>query len=286
MLFGAYLRRGSTRSATRPRRSSPATFANGCRSAQRGDEFDQLADDAQPDARSDRGPARKFPAGVERCRARPSHATVAAAHASRSSSEPDDNRAEVLEEAIAQLDQVLSLFAAILRIAEVESGETRRYFTRIDLSALTTELAESYAPALQDRDERCCGRSNRSRWSRVIANSRRRRRSTCSRMPSGTRPLGTIIRLTLVVARERVCLQVVDNGPGVPTADLPRMVKTLHAPGNKPKHRWLWTWPQPGQRGCHAARGRLMLKNNPPGLSATIELPLPRRRMRRSKNEH
>ena len=39
---------------------------------------------------------------------------------------------------------MLSLFAAILRIAEVESGETRRFFAPVDLSALATELAESY----------------------------------------------------------------------------------------------------------------------------------------------
>ena len=49
------------------------------------------------------------------------------------------------------LTMCLSLFAAILRIAEVESGETRRFFAPVDLSALLTELAESYAPAFEDQ---------------------------------------------------------------------------------------------------------------------------------------
>ena len=58
--------------------------------------------------------------------------------------------AAVLEDAIARVDEVLSLFAAILRIAEVESGETRRFFAPVDLSALATELAESFAPVVLD----------------------------------------------------------------------------------------------------------------------------------------
>ena len=36
------------------------------------------------------------------------------------------DRRRLIEDAIAQVDQVLALFAAILRIAEVEAGETRR----------------------------------------------------------------------------------------------------------------------------------------------------------------
>ena len=58
--------------------------------------------------------------------------------------------AAVLEDAIVRVDEVLSLFAAILRIAEVESGETRRFFAPVDLSALATELAESFAPVVLD----------------------------------------------------------------------------------------------------------------------------------------
>ncbi len=43
------------------------------------------------------------------------------------------------------------LFAAILRVAEVESGETKRFFVPVDLTEMLTELAESYAPAFEDK---------------------------------------------------------------------------------------------------------------------------------------
>jgi signal transduction histidine kinase len=181
--------------------------------------------------------------------------------------------AEVIEGAIVQLDQVLSLFAAILRIAEVEAGETRQFFTRVDLTALATELAESFAPALQDH-----GRS--LLWSiepdlKVEGDRELLAQAAINLIENAQRhtPLGTVIRVTLARADQSVCLQVVDDGPGVATSDLSRIVKRfarLESSRNAPGHGL----------GLNLVRavaklhgGRLILKNNAPGLAATIELP-------------
>ena len=56
----------------------------------------------------------------------------------------------LIPDAIRQLDEALALFAAILRVAEVESGDARRFFVSVDMTALLTELAESYAAAFDD----------------------------------------------------------------------------------------------------------------------------------------
>jgi signal transduction histidine kinase len=58
---------------------------------------------------------------------------------------------EVCDEAIAQLDQALGIFSAMLRLAEIEAGARRAQFTPIDLSALLTLLAESFEPVLAER---------------------------------------------------------------------------------------------------------------------------------------
>ena len=42
-------------------------------------------------------------------------------------------------------------------------------------------------------------------------------------------PVGTVIRLTLVSARESVCLQVVDNGPGCRNFGSPPDCEEVHA---------------------------------------------------------
>jgi signal transduction histidine kinase len=184
-----------------------------------------------------------------------------------------DNGPEVLEEALAQLDQVLSLFAAILRIAEVEGGETRRYFTRTDLTAVTVELAESYAPVVQDQGRTLLWSIEPEVW--VKGDRELLSQATSNLLENAQRhtPLGTIIRLTLVVAREIVCLQVVDNGPGVPTADLPRMAKRFTRLETSRNTAGYGLGLNLVSAVARLHDGRLILKNNTPGLSATVELP-------------
>ena len=185
---------------------------------------------------------------------------------------------DVVEGAIVQLDHVLSLFAAILRISEVEAGETRRYFTTVDLSALATDLAESYAPAVQDHGRALF-------WSivpglNVLGDRELLAQATVNLIENAQRhtPLGTVIRLTLTDVEDYVCLQVVDNGPGVATADLPRIVKRfarLEASRNTGGYGLGLNLVSAVAKLHH---GRLILKNNAPGLSSTIEIPVSRGR--------
>jgi signal transduction histidine kinase len=179
----------------------------------------------------------------------------------------------VLDDAIRRVDEVLSLFAAILRIAEVESGETLRYFEKVDLSALATELAESFAPAVDD-DGRTLFWSiepnlfvlgDRELLAQALVN-------LLENAQQHTRD-GTIIRLTLVRADDRVCLAVVDNGLGVPKADLHRITKRfarVNSSRNTAGHG-LGLSLVAAVAQLHG--GRLALKNAAPGLSAIVELP-------------
>jgi signal transduction histidine kinase len=185
----------------------------------------------------------------------------------------DTDPSEIVEGAIEQLDQVLSLFAAILRIAEVEAGETRQYFTTLDISLLATELAESFAPAVQDEGRVLLWSIEPDLF--VQGDHELLAQAAINLIENAQRhtPVGTIIRLTLVRARDSVCLQVIDNGPGVATSDLPRIVKRftrLEASRNTSGYG-LGLNLVSAVAELHG--GRLLLKNAP-GLSATIELPL------------
>ena len=180
---------------------------------------------------------------------------------------------EVVEGAIVQLDHVLSLFAAILRIAEVEAGETRHYFTSVDLSALTTELAESYAPAVQDNGATLL-------WSiepdlKALGDRELLAQAAINLIENAQRhtPPGTVIRLTLVGAGDWLCLQVVDDGPGVATSDLPRIVKRFTRLDSSRNTSCYGLGLNLVDAVAKLHGGRLVLKNNSPGLSATIELP-------------
>jgi signal transduction histidine kinase len=55
-----------------------------------------------------------------------------------------------IEKAVAETDEILATFAALLRIAQIESGTRRAGFQTVDLSALAIQIAESYAPVAEN----------------------------------------------------------------------------------------------------------------------------------------
>lgn len=178
----------------------------------------------------------------------------------------------LLEEAIDQVDDVLRLFAAILRIAEIESGETRRFFAKVDLSQLIQDLAESYSPAISDD-----GRT--LTWSIepdlfVDGDRELLAQAVINLLENAARhtPVGTIIRLTAVRADELACISVTDNGPGVPADEIGRIVKRFarsEDSRSKPGHGLGLNLV------CAIARlhgGRLDFRDAAPGLNAIIEL--------------
>ena len=57
---------------------------------------------------------------------------------------------KALEAAIAASDDILALFAALLRIAQIEAGARRAAFAPLDLAALLAHLRELFAPVAED----------------------------------------------------------------------------------------------------------------------------------------
>lgn len=57
------------------------------------------------------------------------------------------------EGAILDCERLLDIFAALLRIAQAESGARRAGFTRFDLSAVAETVAEVHAPAAEERGQ-------------------------------------------------------------------------------------------------------------------------------------
>jgi signal transduction histidine kinase len=58
-----------------------------------------------------------------------------------------------LEAAVAECDRILDVFAALLRIAQVESGARRAAFATVDLTALLETVAELHASAAAERGQ-------------------------------------------------------------------------------------------------------------------------------------
>ncbi|MEO6579785.1 MAG: HAMP domain-containing sensor histidine kinase [Sphingomicrobium sp.] len=130
-----------------------------------------------------------------------------------------DAQRAVIADGISRVDDILSLFAAILRISEVESGRIRRFFAPFDLSALISDLAESYAPPLQENGQTLD-------WSvepgLIIAGDRELiAQAVINLLENAQRhtPAGTAIHVALARAGKTVRIRVADGGPGVSTDD-------------------------------------------------------------------
>ncbi len=63
----------------------------------------------------------------------------------------DRERPEVVTELIAECDDLLSTFAALLRIAQLEAGNRRLDFTPVTLSELCSDVVELYQPLAEEK---------------------------------------------------------------------------------------------------------------------------------------
>ncbi len=181
---------------------------------------------------------------------------------------------EDLADCVAQLDQVLATFNALLRIARVESGAYRSAFTTVDLKPIVRDVCELYQAAAEERQVTLARRA-RANPSRSTATASCSRRSLTNLVDNAVKytPPGGAVRIELARSGDRAQLRVADTGPGIPAEDRSRVLQRFT--------RLDRARSQPGN-GLGLAlvnavtlqhHGRLTLGDNAPGLVVTVELP-------------
>jgi signal transduction histidine kinase len=123
-----------------------------------------------------------------------------------------------LDGAITSADQMLSLFAALLRIAQIEGGARRAGFAPVDLAELLRKLGEVYGAVAEDSGHAlmvtpaasCLVSGDRELLFQMLAN--------LVENAIVHTPPGTHIHVDLGVRPSEAVLVVRDDGPGVPAA--------------------------------------------------------------------
>jgi signal transduction histidine kinase len=185
-----------------------------------------------------------------------------------------------LESTIAESDDLIRTFDALLMIARAESGQARENMTEFDASEIARDVGELYEPLADEKgivlkiDAPAAApvRGNRELVSQALAN-------LIDNAIKYAAPVGKVNGvLAEIVVRagndgERIALSVADRGPGIPDADRGRVVERFV--------RLERSRSEPGSGlglslASAVARlhgGELKLEDNHPGLRTTIALP-------------
>jgi signal transduction histidine kinase len=188
---------------------------------------------------------------------------------------PEDYAA-ALETAIAKADEILGLFAALRRIAQIEGGERRAAFSNVNLGDLLDQLRELFDPVAEEG-----GRSLRlgSVSSLVVRGDRHLLTQLFSNLIENAlvhTPPGTQIVLSLRAAGGQALALVSDDGPGVPAEEHEQLFRRLYrreASRTQPGHG-LGLSLALAIAELHGARIRILTDG--PGMRVQVSFPLAR----------
>lgn len=198
-------------------------------------------------------------------------------------SSPEDYRM-ALERTIAEADQLLGTFNALLMIARAEAGALRESMTWVDPATVVQDVAELYEPVAEENDltlrieaqEGMSIRGNRELLSQAVANLLDN--AVKHGRPVSPESEGAAITVTVATDPEKpgrgVVVSVADHGAGIPEAErshvLERFVR-LEASRNTPGSGLGLSLVAAVAR-LHG--GRVTLGDNAPGLVVALHLPV------------
>lgn len=144
-----------------------------------------------------------------------------------------------IDNAIEESDQLLSTFAALLRIAQIESGSRKAAFRQLDLSAVVDRLVGAYQAVAEDQ-----GKSLTSAVEKHVAfhgDSELIIQALANLLENALQhtPSGSLIDISLAQTTSGAELAVADTGPGIPIEDrnhvferFYRLERSRTTPGN------------------------------------------------------
>ena len=127
-----------------------------------------------------------------------------------------------IEQATIDLDGIVSVFQALLRIAEIEAGSRRAAFAAIDLAPLLADLAELYEALAEEKGLRID--LNVAPKLPVHGDATLIQQAVANLLDNALKfsPSGGIVTLSGTTEADRIEIAVTDRGPGIPPADRSR----------------------------------------------------------------
>jgi signal transduction histidine kinase len=133
-----------------------------------------------------------------------------------------------VDKAIAETDEILDIFGALLRIAQIEAGTRRASFADVDLSGILQTIAETYAAVAEDHRQHLTSRvsngisvrGDRQLLTQMFANIVE---NALRHTPAGTR-----IDVELKEAPAGPVCTIRDDGPGIPEPERQKVFRRFY----------------------------------------------------------
>jgi signal transduction histidine kinase len=142
-------------------------------------------------------------------------------------SNPTGGQAGVLEGALGDLDAILTTFAALLRIAQIEAGARRAGFREVDLVIIAREVVEAFAPSAEEGGRRLA----LDAWGPALieGDAELLTQMLVNLVENSLHhtPPGSVVMVRAWGGTEPG-FAVVDNGPGVPEAERERVLDRFY----------------------------------------------------------
>ena len=134
----------------------------------------------------------------------------------------------VIEDALAQIDGIMTIFGALLRIGTIEAGAGRARFQPVDLSEVMQRVLLAYQPVAEDRGRVISGAIDTG----IVINGdadllAQMFTNLIENALTHTQP-GALIELALHVQNGAIVADVRDNGPGVPIEERENVLKRFY----------------------------------------------------------
>jgi len=139
-----------------------------------------------------------------------------------------DDYAGAVDSTLADTDQILRTFGAMLRIAQIEAGTARSRFTTVDLSGVLRAIVDLYAAFAEDQQQALTGKiadgvsvhGDRELLTQMLVNL----------VENALRhsPAGTLVQVGLERQANAVLCSIADNGPGIPKEEYDKVFRRFY----------------------------------------------------------
>ena len=181
-----------------------------------------------------------------------------------------------IDAAINDIDRVMRIFQALLRLAEIDSGSRRNGFVNVDLARLGAEVAEFYLPVAELKEIALTFTSGGVLT--VVGDPLLIAQALSNLVENALKYApehGAIAVSAQPESGGALALSVADNGPGIAEDERPKVVERFYRVDGSRGTPGVGLGLSVVSAVARLHGGSLRLEDNAPGLRATLVLPVP-----------